>query len=58
MLEKELWNDVNDEDVMEDVVLLLAQYCSFPLDELRANRDRVTSPAVLLEIESLLEIAA
>lgn len=55
LLEKELWNEANNEDVMEDVVMLLVQYCPFPLDELRANRAKVTSPEVLREMEGLLE---
>lgn len=55
LLEKELWNDANNEDVMEDLVMLLVQYCPFPLDALRANREKVKSPEVLREMESLLE---
>ncbi|KFC94604.1 hypothetical protein GLGR_2721 [Leminorella grimontii ATCC 33999 = DSM 5078] len=55
LLEKELWNDANNEDVMEDLVMLLVQYCPFPLDALKANRAKVTSPEVLKEMESLLD---
>lgn len=55
LLEKQLWNEANSEDVMEDVVMLLVQYCPLPLDELRANKEKVTSPAVLIDMESLLE---
>ncbi|GKX59699.1 hypothetical protein [Leminorella grimontii] len=55
LLEKELWNDANNEDVMEDLVMLLVQYCPFPLDALKANRTKVTSPEVLKEMESLLD---